>query len=432
MKKILTISLTFIALSCYSQNDSLYKIADWKGFSKAAVTYTFDDACANQYKIAIPMFNEFNYDATFYPVINWAPNWTSFQKAADEGHEIASHTVSHVNFGNVTDSATQIKELKEAKESIEKNISGQSCMTIAYPFCAPSKLDYTKKYYIAARHCQGNIESKTPKDFYNISSVIVGNQGSIKSSSDFNNKVEAAAKTNGWLVYLLHGIDNDGGYSPIPTPELRKGLDYLHAKRSDFWVSTFYNVVQYIRERDCATMVEIEVKNDTILAELNDTLDNSIYNYPLTIRRIFPENWTNVKVTQNGNQVITKYNETDGQKYVEFNVIPDSGIIILSNSLQTAELLEVIPTVEPYVDPSTSIDSRSKISLKISPNPFSDNIKIDLNNLFTYSIYSVDGRLMENGSGENTAYAGNMLDNCIYILKVKSETDILLTKIIKK
>lgn len=311
-----------------AQNSSLYEIASWKGFTDAAITYTFDDATSNQYTIAIPMFNEFNFDATFFPVINWSPNWSVFQSAAVQGHEIGSHTISHSNLGNLTDSVQNI-ELKNSQFAINTNITTQKCKTIAYPYCAPGADTIVKKYYFAARHCQGSIEKTTPSDFYNISSIACGDQGSVKSTSDFKSKADLAAASKGWCIYLLHGIDNDGGYSALSSDTLRKSLEYLDFNKDKFWVSTFGNVAGYIMERNCATVSELSFSEDSILLQVNDTLDDKIFNYPITIRRPLDEDWPNVFVKQNNVLVNSQIKITNTVKYVVFDIVPDAGDITI-------------------------------------------------------------------------------------------------------
>ena len=96
MKKVIGTLLFIVFLITgkigYSQTiDPPYEIGTWKGFCQAAISYTFDDGCSNQYAIAIPMFNEFDFDLTMYPVINWSPNWTALQNAAAQGHEGLHH-----------------------------------------------------------------------------------------------------------------------------------------------------------------------------------------------------------------------------------------------------------------------------------------------------------------------------------------------------
>ena len=56
-------------------------------------------------------------------------NWNGFKQAAQNGHEIASHTVSHVNLN-----AAGENELSQSKQIIQNKI-GQECVTLVYPNC---------------------------------------------------------------------------------------------------------------------------------------------------------------------------------------------------------------------------------------------------------------------------------------------------------
>ena len=136
--------------------------------------------------------------------------------------------MSHTSLNTLSDSLQTI-ELKNSQATINSHITGQQCMTIAYPNCIGGNISLIKQYYFAARICSGVIERSTPTDFMNISSIICGTQGSVKTSADFKAKAEAAVNARGWCVYLIHGIDNDGGYSPIPSDTIRAGLEYLKA-----------------------------------------------------------------------------------------------------------------------------------------------------------------------------------------------------------
>ena len=210
MKKtntILLLTVFFITGNTgYGQTvDPPYEVGTWQGFRLAAITYTFDDGCSNQYAIAIPMFNEFDFDLTMYPVINWSPNWTALQEAAAEGHEIGSHTMSHPYLNQLT-AEQQKAELENSQNVTNSHVEGSQCITLAYPYCVPGNLALTSQYYIAARHCQGYIERTTPSNFYQISSIICGSQGSVKTIEDFNARFENAAITNGWCVFLIHFI----------------------------------------------------------------------------------------------------------------------------------------------------------------------------------------------------------------------------------
>lgn len=319
---------------CYSQNIvSPYKVGTWHGFSAAAVTYTFDDQCPNQLLIAVPMFNEFGFPLTLFTITNpgqefWPVNWNGLQNAAYQGHEIASHSVTHTSFAGMADSM-QLFELKNSQYTIDTHIKGQKCVTLAYSFCCTGNSSLVEQYYLAARVCAGNIENKTPRNFLSISSIICGNLGLVKTEQDFKTKADDVASSQGWLVYLIHGIDNDGGWSPLSSNVLRVSLQYLDAHRDKFWVSTFGNVARYIRERNCLSLIETSKKDSSITLQVSDTLDNELYNIPVTIRRPLPQNWPSVIALQNGLPIHTSIVEVDSTQYVMFDVVPDGGNITL-------------------------------------------------------------------------------------------------------
>lgn len=320
--------LFLIGVSKSQTIDSLYDIGVWQGFKQGAVSFTFDDNTANQLSVVMPMFDEFNFKMTFFIVINWGPNWTAYQTAASNGHEIASHTVTHAKLSTLTDEQ-QIMEFKNSQDAINSHISGQSCLTIAYPNCALGNSSICEQYYIAARGCTGVIVPKTPSDFLNISSIVCGNQGSIQRTSDFTNKADAAASSNGWVVFLIHAIDEESGYSPTSSTELYGALEYLNENDNTFWVSSFSNIARYIQERNNASVIQISEEDSLITFSVTDTLNNSVYNYPITIRRELPKEWISAKISQNGKTVESSIIIDGNKNYIMFDVVPDSGNIHL-------------------------------------------------------------------------------------------------------
>ena len=324
--------------------DSLYKVSTWYGFRKTAVSFTFDDGSPNQYSKAIPLFNEFEVNLTLFIVTEsswaWPANWSVLQNAADKGHEIASHTVTHTSFAEIDDSLENI-ELEESQKEINNHITGQQCITMAYPFCVTGNKSICRQYYIAARICSGVIEPSTPPDFMAISSIICGSEGSVRTSGDFINRADSALQSRGWCIYLIHGVDNDGGWSSVSSEVLRETLQYMSEHPNDYWVDTFGNVARYIKERDAACIKELSVQDNSISIQVSDTLDDKIFNYPISIRRLLPEDWTSCKVAQNGQPVEAQIREEDDTRYIQFEVIPDKGEVVISRCTET-----VIPNHE--------------------------------------------------------------------------------------
>jgi hypothetical protein len=303
--------------------DSLYEVGTWQGFRSGAVTFTFDDGTGNQTTVALPLFDSFGFKMTFYPVINWGPNWSALQAAAVNDHEIGSHTVSHASFGTIsTDS--QNTELRSSQITINSHISAQKCLTVAYPSCVVGDTSVCSRYYIAARGCSGVVEPSTPANFMNISSFVCGNLG-INTVHDFNAKIESAASTKGWVVFLIHAIDGELGYSPTSSDTLREVLAYLDAHRDKYWESTFVNVARYIKERNTVSVHESPFVDSTIVVNVTETLNDSIYNYPVTIRRHLPQNWQGAIAAQNGLPIPDSIVEVDSVKYIMFDAVPNGG-----------------------------------------------------------------------------------------------------------
>ncbi len=303
-----------------------FEVGTWANFCQGAVSHTFDDNTAGQTGVAQPIFDAKRLHMTLFTVTqSMNPNWTKMKSAFAAGHEIASHSVTHA--GTMPDA-----ECPPSQNTIRRQVPGEPCITIAYPNCnVPNPQTELKRCYIAGRICNGQIENKTPSDFYRIGAIMAGNAGT-NTASGFNDKANQAASSGGWLVWCHHGVGNDGhGYSNTSTEALRSHIDFLDRNRDKIWTETFGNVACYIKERNTASL---SVKNSgaqSITITLTDNLPDSLYNYPLTIRRPLPEGWTEAKVTQGDESVTDSIVTVNGKKMVMFQAVPDGGDILLSS-----------------------------------------------------------------------------------------------------
>ena len=311
MKSYLILSIILFNLSLnMPQIPADYEIAPWHGWKQGAITYSFDDGCSGQLQSAIPSLNKYGLKATFNLVTNWVNNWGGWKQAAQSGHEIASHTVSHANLNAAGDN-----ELSQSKQIIEQNI-GQECVTIVYPNCVTGNKGAMSRYYISGRTCSGQLVSNNIGDMFEISSIIIGNTGQYNSAQALNNLADSAAQQNKWAVYLIHGIDGDGGYSPISSSALDQHFSYVK-QQDKVWVATFKDVSKYILEAnnlvisetgsDNNYMVDVSCSHQTSVTKL-DT--------PVTIAR--KVSCANPSVKQNGSPV----NATPYNGKVIFDVIP--------------------------------------------------------------------------------------------------------------
>jgi hypothetical protein len=312
-----------------------YEIGAWAGFRSAPISYTFDDNLPNQYAVAVPMFRAAGFKMTLFTVASpqgGTFSWSQAQAAAACGDEIASHTMTHPDLTKVTD-VQLTNELANSRSNINTRVTSALCVTLAYPYCTVPSEAVTAQYYIAARSCSGQLVPATPPDFFDISSFGCGSLGIVQTVAQFNRLADQAAASNSWCVYLIHAIDNDNGYSPLPSANLQASLDYLRANPDKFWVETFGNVVRYIKERNASSVAETASSSNRITLQVTNSLDRAIFDYPLTLRRPLPAGWPAVAVSQNHRPVAVKSVTVNSTHFVMFDVVPNGGEVVLTKAV---------------------------------------------------------------------------------------------------
>ena len=77
---------------------------------------------------------------------------------------------------------------------------------------------------------------------------------------------------------------------------------------------------------------EISVGDSNISFCLISTLDNAIYNYPVSVRRQLPVNWPSAIVSQNGKTIKSVVIDEGSKKYIMFDAIPTGRDILISKN----------------------------------------------------------------------------------------------------
>ena len=121
---------------------STHQITYFQGNKAGAVSFTFDDGYLGQATTAVSELNARGVKGTFFLITgpDWISNnvsWATWQNVAAQGHEIASHTVTHPFLSTL--SADQIRsELSASQATINQNIPNQP---LASKHSAPAKTD---------------------------------------------------------------------------------------------------------------------------------------------------------------------------------------------------------------------------------------------------------------------------------------------------
>ena len=164
---VLLLLLVFVGTSFAS-----HTITYWPDNKAGAVSLTFDDGCTSHYSLGIPVLNERGFKGTFFIVTDYVDDWDAWRDAANMGHEIGSHTMTHPYL--TTLSLSQVwDEMEGAKTEIDAQITSQKCLSFAYPFgdLNSNVESIAQNVYIGARGIWCGLNSE-PYDFYNRESLL--------------------------------------------------------------------------------------------------------------------------------------------------------------------------------------------------------------------------------------------------------------------
>ena len=258
--------------------------------------------------------------------------WDQIRSYAAQGHEFASHTVTHPRLA-VLDEANMLYELEKSKEEILKQLGPKHTFSAEGPYGTENEraMQYMYKIYPALRN-------RMPEPFLeelNRSSKMnpgLSKKGYVQWQRGATTKTPlplmkswvdtVAANHNNWLVLVFHGVDGIG-YEALPHALLHEYFQYIRQHENNLWIATFGDVTKYMRERMNANVKQNETKQK-ITITLTHTLDPTMYDVPLTLRSYVPAGWNKVKVKQ-GSQEENLVAQKDNQgPYVQYQALPNT------------------------------------------------------------------------------------------------------------
>ncbi len=162
--------------------------------------------------------------------------------------------------------------------------------------------------------------------------------------------IDDAVKNKGWLLILAHTFSDgpsDDTYA-IPKTEavefFARASGYVES--GELWSATFVEATKYLREKQSATayrrmedgVLYVGLKLDRETPD-GKPLDESIFNYPLTVKARVPSAWNSVSYELNG-ETVTANVQTDpanNQKYVLVNIVPGEDGAVSSVRVERAD-----------------------------------------------------------------------------------------------
>lgn len=223
------------------------QVSRFKGGVPAALSLTFDDGLPTHIENAIPILNEYGLRGTFFihtdNVKEGTPsNWDAWRDVAQEGHEIASHSKTHLAMPLVKDKKILDNEIAGSKYLLE-NQTGAKVLSFAYPFSEEN--DYVRRlvleeFQFDRSDCRvwGGPDFKLETAIQHINQVI---------------------ENKAYDYVMLHGVGEPTWYS-IDVGIYRQIVAYLAQLQDQIWTDTYANIRTYERKRNAA---EIRYRNVT-------------------------------------------------------------------------------------------------------------------------------------------------------------------------
>ncbi len=258
MKKLLLlITIAIVCSKAFTQTNTT-----WNN-KKCAVVLTYDDALNTHLDNVIPLLDSLEFKGTFYLSASFPGSRNrleDWKKAANEGHELANHTLWHPCLGNLPgrnwvhgendmNNYTVQRMINECRMTniFLQALDGKTERTFAYP-CGDmvihdtAYIDSMRNDFIAARAVREQMHTIDKINLYNIDCYAMNNA----TAAQMIELVKQAMQTNTLLVFLFHGV---GGEHAINVSlEAHRGLlNYLKQNEKDIWIAPMIDVAKYVK-----------------------------------------------------------------------------------------------------------------------------------------------------------------------------------------
>jgi len=349
---------TFTETLPEDEKDALAEVLPVKGGAKGIVVLIHDDgdlaSCSRldqlYYKHGlvgdVAMIANRVYDKSTGTAKAEVSDW---QKLLDTGRwSVVNHSYSHSAYGAdvngefVADEQKLIEEIITSGEMLRAAFPNEKVLAYAYPGFGALNTTYgdrlydlartlIRQYYVAAREMGGG-------------SVELGDEiwEFLSSESMATNRVSATverineAADGGMAVLFTHKVGADGDITVAAMEEILTALA-AKVEAGEIWNTHLADAALYRREAESAKVSSKTVDGNLVIT-LTDSLDNSIYNYALTVKVKVDSTWQAVKITQG---TTVSYAKAEGG-YILADIVPDAG-----DATITAVALTDIPASQP-------------------------------------------------------------------------------------
>ncbi len=359
--------LTVLSAAAYASPGNS-SVATWLDNAKGAYTLTTDDNFGSQVNEIGPALTQRGLVGTFFvnpsdTLASWRRYKNQYAVLAEEGHELASHTMEHfsvvpnqpANPLRVDMCMTSLDQLREDCQNVNAALTaltGKPAYTFAYPWGIDNAQTHAVlgEYFLSARDVYGQHKNSSghfvpnpssPENMYKLSCFLTASHSSRYwqyemsdyevAKSVYGRYLEDTIDAKGWAIEYFHLLDDS-----VDKNAYLEHLDAIAAAQlaGEVWNDTQANVSRYIYSRDAAEITVERVDDNEMLLVIDDHLDDELYNVPLTINTELPTNWSTevLNVFHNGTPIAYDLSEEeDGATILTYNVLADGGQVLIAN-----------------------------------------------------------------------------------------------------
>lgn len=314
----------------------------WKDDKFAALAITIDDNCKKDHEWWLKICDELGIKVTWFVItdkvgkinIGFNGTWEDWQKLANAGHSIQSHTTNHKS--NKKDDPNKMTEeeivaqYRDSLAIINENVTNNFACTIAYPN-GVAHPEIAARYAIGARGVYG-VPSPANNINYMCTNKGAASQAFIdailygKSEHEpkwMQNRPNLKRGLNIILYHLVHW-----GHSP---EQIEQSVANVEAEvrniakyKDVIWIARFDDLMKYGQERDTAKLVVDPIsKTGEISFKLTCDMDLTLFDYPLTIKLCLGDKANSITAMQGEKNIPARIVEHDGKAYAIVDALPN-------------------------------------------------------------------------------------------------------------
>jgi peptidoglycan/xylan/chitin deacetylase (PgdA/CDA1 family) len=265
-------------------------------------------------------------------------NWDDIRIYANQGHEFASHMVTHPYMAAL-DEPNMLYELEKSRDEIQDKLGAEYTFSAECPYGTENErvMEYARKVYPALRNRMPEVyleelnrSSKLNPGSFEKEYVQWQRGATTKTPLPMMKSWidTTSVNDNIWLVLVFHGIEGVG-WEALPIEMVDEYFRYIKSKENDLWFATFADVTRYMRQRMNST-IGTSTTGGKITINLTHTLDETLYNIPLTLKTYVSPKWDEVDINQGDKNYRMRPQKDITGSYVIYQVVPDGTAIILS------------------------------------------------------------------------------------------------------